>query len=287
MTEERKAATFKQITVMDTVRFRLQIFLVLLLVLMLAGTAGFMKIEGLSLTDAVYFSVVTVATVGYGDIAPKTEAGKILALILIITGVGTFLGVVANSTDMLLNRREKALRREKLNMVIGVFFSEVGTDLLRFFSSCDTSAEALRKDLVVTNEWTDREFSSKGSRLNQHGYTIDSRLADLNKLRGFLQEKKELVLRLFENPFLLEHQSFTELLRAVLHLKEELLHRESLDDLPPEDYKHLSGDIRRVYVLLVHEWLDYMKYLKKNYPYLFSLAIRTNPFDKNASVVLK
>jgi voltage-gated potassium channel len=272
---------------MDTVRFRLQILLVLLLVLMLAGSVGFMKIEGLSLADAMYFSVVTVTTVGYGDITPKTEAGKFLALILIITGVGTFLGVVANSTEMLLNRREKALRKEKLNMVIGLFYSEVGTALLKFFSSCDTSAESLRKDLVVTNEWTDREFSSKGNRLTQHNYTVDSKLADLNELRGFLQEKKELVLRLFENPYLLEHQTFTELLRAVLHLKEELLHRESLEDLPAEDYKHLSGDIRRVYVLLVHEWLDYMKYLKKNYPYLFSLAIRTNPFDRNASVVLK
>ena len=272
---------------MDTIRFRLQIFLALLLVLMLTGSVGFMKTEGLSLTDAIYFSVVTVTTVGYGDITPKTEAGKFLAMILIITGVGTFLGVVANSTDMLLNRREKALRKEKLNMVIGVFFSEVGTDLLRFFSSCDTSAEPLRKDLIVTNEWTDREFSSKGNRLNQYDYTIDSTLADLNALRGFLQEKKELVLRLFENPYLLEHQSFTELLRAVLHLKEELLHRKELTGLPAEDYKHLSGDIRRVYVLLVHEWLDYMKYLKKNYPYLFSLAIRANPFDRNASVVLE
>jgi len=95
------------------------------------------------------------------------------------------------------------------------------------------------------------------------------------------------MLRLFEDPYLLEHQSFTGLLRAVLHLKEELLHQESLEELSAEEYKHLSGDIRRVYILLVHEWLDYMKYLKKNYPYLFSLAIRTNPFDKNASVVLK
>ena len=272
---------------MDTVRFRLQILLVLLLVLMLTGTVGFMKTEGLSFTDAIYFSVVTVTTVGYGDITPKTEAGKVLALILIITGVGTFLGVVANSTEMLLNRREKALRKEKLNMVIGVFFSEVGTDLLRFFSSCDTSVEALRKDLVITNEWTDREFMSKGEGLSRYDYSTDSRLADLYKLRALLQEKRELVLRVFENPYLLEHESFTELLRAVLHLKEELLHRKELTGLPAEDYKHLSGDIRRAYILLVHEWLDYMKYLKKNYPYLFSLAIRTNPFDKNASVMLK
>ena len=272
---------------MDTVRFRLQIFLVLLLIVMLTGTLGFMKLEGLTLTDAVYFSVVTVATVGYGDITPVTQSGKILALILIITGVGTFLGVVANSTDMLLNRREKALRKEKLNMVIGVFFSEIGTDLMRLCFSCDTSADALTKDLIVTNEWTDKDFESEGERLRHYDYRIDSRLSDLNALRGFLQEKKELVLRLFENPYLLEHQSFTELLRAVLHLKEELLHRTSLENLPVEDYKHLSGDMHRAYVLLVHEWLDYMKYLKKNYPYLFSLAVRTNPFDRNASVVLR
>jgi len=254
---------------------------------MLTGSVGFMKTEGLSLTDAIYFSVVTVTTVGYGDITPKTEAGKFLAMVLIITGVGTFLGVVANSTEMLLNRREKALRKEKLNMVIGVFFSEVGTDLLRFFFSCDTRTEALRKDLVITNEWSDREFTSKGEGLSRYDYAIDSSLADLYELRALLQEKRELVLRIFENPYLLEHESFTELLRAVLHLKEELLHRKELTGLPAEDYKHLSGDIRRAYILLVHEWLDYMKYLKKNYPYLFSLAIRTNPFDRNASVVAK
>jgi len=272
---------------MDNVRFRLQIFLVLLLIVMLTGTFGFMKLEGLSLTDSIYFSVVTVATVGYGDITPKTEAGKFLALILIITGVGTFLGVVANSTDMLLNRREKEIRKEKLNMVIGVFFSEVGTDLMRICSSFDAGIDTMRNDLVVTNEWAENEFEAESKRLRNYDYKINSSMGDLSGMRNFIQSRGELILRLFENPYLLEHQSFTELLRAVLHLKEELLHRESLENLPAEDYKHLSGDIRRAYVLLVHEWLDYMKYLKKNYPYLFSLALRTNPFDRNASVIVK
>ena len=272
---------------MDHIRFRLQILLIMLFIIILTGSLGFMKIEGLSLTDSVYFSVATVATVGYGDIAPKTEAGKFLALFLIITGVSTFLGVVANSTDMLLNKREKVIRKEKLNMVIGVFFSEVGTELMRLFSSCDTSADELRKDLVITSEWSLNEFEKEGERLRLYDYRVDSRLADLNGLRSFLQEKRELVLRLFENPYLLEHQSFTELLRAVLHLKEELLHRKSLENLPSSDYDHLSGDIRRVYLLLVHEWLDYMKYLKNSFPYLYSLAVRTNPFDRNASVIVK
>jgi hypothetical protein len=148
---------------MDNIRFRLQILLVLLLVLMLTGSVGFMKTEGLSLTDAIYFSVVTVTTVGYGDITPKTEAGKFLALILIITGVGTFLGVVANSTEMLLNRRGKGAAEGKAEYGHRVFFSEAGTDLLRFFSSCDTSAESLRKDLIVTNEWTEKEFETKAA----------------------------------------------------------------------------------------------------------------------------
>ena len=272
---------------MDTRRFRLQILLAVLFIIILTGTLGFMKIEGLSLTDSIYFSVATVATVGYGDITPKTAEGKLLALLLIITGVGTFLGVVASSTDMLLNRREKQVRKEKLNMVIGLFFSEIGTELIRRFVSCDTGVETLRKDLLITNEWSAEEFENKGERLRNYDYAVDSSKADLNGLRAFLQGQSELVLRLFENPYLLEHQAFTELLRAVLHLKEELLHRKSLEDLPPSDYGHLSGDIRRVYLLLVHEWLDYMKYLSKNYPYLYSLAMRMNPFDSNASVIVK
>ena len=56
-----------------------------------------------------------------------------------------------------------------------------------------------------------------------------------------------------------------------------------MKQLPVTDYEHLAGDIRRAYALLVHEWLDYMKHLKYNYPYMFSLAMRANPFDESAS----
>jgi len=40
-------------------------------------------------------------------------------------------------------------------------------------------------------------------------------------------------------------------------------------------------------VLLANEWVDYMRHLKNNYPFLFSLAMRTNPFDQDASVIIK
>ena len=49
---------------------------------------------------------------------------------------------------------------------------------------------------------------------------------------------------------------------------------------------HLSGDITRAYGLLVREWLAHMEHLKREYPYLFSLAVRMNPFDPEASAVV-
>jgi hypothetical protein len=95
------------------------------------------------------------------------------------------------------------------------------------------------------------------------------------------------MVSMLENPYLFEHDTFTELMQALFHLTEELRVRERLIDLPDTDYDHLSSDINRVYGLLVREWLLYMKYLKSNYPYLFSLAMRTNPFDVNASPIVK
>jgi hypothetical protein len=225
--------------------------------------------------------------VGYGDIHPATQGGKLLAVVLIIMGVGTFLGVVANATEMMLNRREKQVRLEKLNMVIGVFFSEVGTKLIAFFAELDPNLHQIRKDLVVNAHWTEQDFSRAGKDLRHYDYGIEIQKADLEDLRSCLLEKRGFLVGLLENPVLLEQESFTELLRAVFHLAEELSYRENLRQLPDTDKAHLANDMKRAYHLLVNQWIDYMEYLKENYPYLFSLAMRTNPFDRNASPVVR
>jgi len=77
------------------------------------------------------------------------------------------------------------------------------------------------------------------------------------------------------------------LLRAVFHLDEELRSRKNIKNLTPKDSEHISNDIKRAYNLLVYEWLDYMSYLKNNYPYLFSLVMRLNPFDEKATSEVK
>ena len=55
------------------------------------------------------------------------------------------------------------------------------------------------------------------------------------------------MLRLLENPNLMEHERFTDLLWAVLHVEEELEARTSLADLWPADEAHLELDVRRAY----------------------------------------
>lgn len=187
----------------------------------------------------------------------------------------------------LLSIREKRVRLEKLNMVIGAFFSEVGTRLLTYFSDFDPNLDSIKKELVVTTEWSDKEFATMSKRLKNYKYSVEIQKVELEYLRDFLIGKRDFLLRLLENPNLLEHEAFTELLRAVFHLAEEIESREDIGKLPESDYKHLAVDIKRSYILLVHEWLNYMKHLKDNFPYLFSLAMRMNPFDQSASPIVQ
>jgi hypothetical protein len=187
----------------------------------------------------------------------------------------------------LLSQREKKTRLEKMNMVIGSFFSEVGTLLLTYFSDFDPELAAIRKHLIVTNNWSDEEFVAVSKRLRNYDYKVEIRKIDMEGLKGFLVSKRDFLLRLLENPALLEHETFTELLRAVFHFSEELERREKVTGLTDSDYEHLTDDVNRAYTLLVQQWLEYVKYLKDNYPYLFSLAMRTNPFDQTASPFVK
>jgi hypothetical protein len=189
--------------------------------------------------------------------------------------------------NQLLSIRAKRERLEKLNMVIGTFFSEVGTGLLTYFSDHDPNLHRIRDELIVRGDWTDEEFSRVRARLTGYDYGVAIGRIDLAALRTYLMGRRDFLLRLLENPVVLEHESFTELLRAVFHLTEELERRGDLSGLPSSDLEHLTGDIRRVYGILVRQWLDYMHYLQKNYPYLFSLAMRSNPFDEEASPIVR
>jgi len=182
--------------------------------------------------------------------------------------------------DSLLSRREKGQRIKKLNMVIGAFFSESGVELLQSLYKFDRTSEETAR-LILEDDWPQKVERMK-KWLRNDGFKMNSQAGELEELRLILMAKRDFLLRMLENSNLLEHESFTDLLWAVFHLTEELASRGDLNQLDDADYAHFTGDIQRAYRLLIFEWLTYMTHLKDNYPFLFSYAARTNPFDPKA-----
>jgi hypothetical protein len=187
----------------------------------------------------------------------------------------------------IISKHDKQVMLKKMNMVIGAFFSESGMQLLRFLAVFDQNIGSLKQKLVFDKEWRQQDFDAAIETLKVHVYEVDPRKGDLAALRGFLILHRQFFLGLLENPNLLEHDDFTGMLWAVSHLADELSARATVTGLPAADMDHLAGDVKRAYGILIVQWLLYMKHLHKEYPYLFSLAMRTNPFDANASVIVK
>lgn len=202
-----------------------------------------------------------------------------------------FLPLQVLVVTLLLNRlleiRERNELGQRVNIVISVFFTEVGIELLRYLSLFDATLDEMRAIAGVSENWSARDFAVMRKRLGSYTYSIDCHCADLNDLRTLLRDKHSLLLTLVANSSLLEQQSFTQLMWAVLHLSRELDYRPNLDNLPEADYAHLSDDMRRVYVLLVTEWLSFAQRLKEKQPYSFSLAVRLNPLAENPSAVIE
>ncbi len=186
--------------------------------------------------------------------------------------------------DKLLQKKEKEALLNKMNMMIGVFYNEVGTGLISFFVEAEKNIHDIRKEMIVSNTWGAKTFETGKKYLLSHNPDVILNPDLLRRMKEYLLLHRDDMLRMLENPNLLEHDKFTDLLWAVFHLTDELQHRGSFDNLPESDVNHLEGDAARAFKLVVTEWLEYMKHLKANYPYLFSIAIRTNPFNAEARI---
>ncbi len=192
--------------------------------------------------------------------------------------------IVTLIIENLLNSRDKRSRLKKMNMVIGTFFYDVGVRLLEIFSNYDKNISDLRSSLTLNQQWTTEQFNKTIIKLQDFEPNMRIDRDDLIFIRDFLLNKRDFLLSLLANPNLLEHESFTDLLWASFHLTEELAKRNDLTKIPDPDLEHLAGDVKRAYKSSLSEWTKYMKHLKADYPYLFSLAMRTNPFNPSAKV---
>lgn len=188
--------------------------------------------------------------------------------------------------DRLLHQREKQALLRKLNIVVGAFFSEVGNQLMAELVRRSERGSEIRQHFRVTNQWARHDFRSAKAAAQTVRIQPQVDAAGLGSLKDFLRLKRSFMLALMENPNLLEHEGFTDMLLAVFHLDEELEARPSLVGLPETDLKHISGDIERAFSRLITEWLAYAEHLQSEYPFLFSLVSRTHPLQDQPTPIV-
>jgi hypothetical protein len=191
--------------------------------------------------------------------------------------------------DRVIKQRETEGLIEKLNLIIGVFFNEVGTNILKYFTAVDSNVDEIANFFIVGASWEDKDFKKALEKCKDYNFEIEINKVNLEEMNEYLLSKREFLLRLLENPNLLEHETFTHLLTAVFHLQDELSSRNLLE-LCESEKKHLENDIKRVYQASAGQWVLYIKHLKNTFPYLFVTALTNNPFDnltKHTSLYVK
>ncbi|MDO5850820.1 MAG: hypothetical protein Q4P14_06340 [Methanobacteriaceae archaeon] len=189
--------------------------------------------------------------------------------------------------DEVLSKKEKEALHEKLDLIVGSFFSEMGNELISLLSDID---ENEIPSLKFIKDWDLEDFDKSLKYLKDNTFKIKINMSEeekiifLSNLREFLMGEREFLVSLINNATLLEKEEFSELILATFHLCEELELRDDLSQVSKVDFIHLVGDMNRVYNCLIYEWVRYLKHLKKHHPYMISLSIRTNPFDKESSI---
>jgi len=86
--------------------------LILLTTLLIGSTYFYWRVEGWSIVDALYFSVMTTSTIGYGDLVPTTSLSKLFTIIFAILSIGVFVATVSKLVTIILNR-DKAIKQKR------------------------------------------------------------------------------------------------------------------------------------------------------------------------------
>lgn len=129
------------------------VFLLLMVVGLLAlGTAGYMFIENWSLIDSLFMTIITLTTVGFNEVRPLTETGRIFTMILILLGVGGLayglrtIGEVILERDYLRTWRQRRIMRQIVKLhdhVIVCGYGRVGQ------STVSTLLEGKRPFVII------------------------------------------------------------------------------------------------------------------------------------------
>lgn len=234
---------------------------------------SFGAVQTVLLLLLISLAVYSLKTVTIGDIEGTVKflfnALGMLPLNLILM---TFV------FSKLITLHTKQSRLKKQEMLVNAFFSEFGSTLLKQIARLDENRHELIACAGSASDW-EGDVEEINALFSSHKPNLKIAPEHFCSIMDALDSKHSFILTLLEHPAVVQHERFADLVWAMFHLEDELNHRPGFDSLPKSDRAHLTGDIERVYIHLINQWVDYMVYLKGNYPYLYSLAIRTGPFS--------
>lgn len=79
----------------------------ILLTLLLSSVIFYVSVEGWSIVDSLYFSVMTISTIGYGDLTPTTDISKLFTIVFALLGIGVFVAIVTKIVAIILEKKRK------------------------------------------------------------------------------------------------------------------------------------------------------------------------------------
>lgn len=197
------------------------------------------------------------------------------------------VAIVSLVLGKILTEREKRDRLKKMNMAISAFFSEAGTAIMIKLVDFAEHHEDFQANLDLGIKWKDADFANALRYYKSGKLSVGCDADSLAPLKSLLLKKRNYMLRMLENPNLLEHDTFTDMLLAVFHVTEELMARDDFGESPTSDIDHLAIDVERALRTILVQWISHMGHLKSDYPYLYSLEVRRNPFHQNNSVMIQ
>lgn len=90
-----------------------RILLFILLTLLLGGSFFYWHIEGWGVLDSLYFCVMTMSTIGYGDFTPTTDLSKGFTIIYTLLSIGIFAGVVTKIVAVIMSDTKTSRTRKQ------------------------------------------------------------------------------------------------------------------------------------------------------------------------------
>ncbi len=229
---------------MNDIRRQFRAAAILVLIIIPVGIAGYVLIEGKPLFDAIYLTIITLTTIGFGDVVPETPLGRMFTLGLVLAGFGAFAFFLSSSFALLFSAEAVAHRRKMRNR------RKIGK-LSSHYIICG-SGEIVDKTIgYVLNGARIRLKQYQDSRYQPFEQQLKSALGEARGLHNIIRRLFALYLTLFS-----EHITLLDLLVVVTEDRDYAEHLRSagilvMDGDPSDNATLLAAGINRARAIMV------------------------------------